>query len=855
MRQLWNGFAAKTPVNLKGTTWSYGAMPGTRTPGDAFRVGNDMYVALTATEGMKTGFGVVADSHTDWTTTGAPGENGWSNGYYDLTNDPESGYADADFRPFPTDGTTTPSAANYWNGSNYDWFAGNPPWTYMDSRGTHPNGTNNGVEHWSVRRYEAPSTGVFQVQWNLSSQNSSGTGTTGLLFRNGVELDKATIAGNDRNGVTRDVTVLLSAGDRLDLALSPEGLADDRTDGADSSNIGMQLRPVNLLKVADSVADWSATGAQGENNWTYGYHDATANGAYDAGDFQAFAHGTPGQNEFIWTGSAYDWGNGNPPWTSLAQQDVHPNVDGVEHWLVRRYESERNGTLYVDWHMRKTNTGGGDGVSGHIYHNGVQLDTASILGNDNTGVTRRVAIPNVRAGDLIDVTLAPNADQGHDGSIINATVHVPLLADSVLDWSADGTQGERGWYNGIYNLTQDSDGTYQSDDFEQFAPSTWVGSGYDAAPSAPWTNLFQEGTHPNGANSTPGDEHWTMRRWEAEVSETTPVMITWKTRKTDLNGDGATGLLFINGQQVDVATVAGADGTGVTRTVYANIEPGDKIDLALSPEGLIDRADGNDGSANRLTIDPNLPEGPYYNPVVTLATTRIEFSGNQGQDGWHYGYYDRTADIVIFGGDEEFQADEFVDSTSGADPAWQWNGSAWDWVTGGNPPWTEVTATSMHPNGTNHPPTQPNDAADHVAMRRWVFDEDSDATALGLEPGEAVLVRISGFFENPSAAGDGTIGKVFMSDGPDSTAAPIEVAAVFTNGYRDYFEALVEIGPGFVLDFGIDPGLAADDGSDGTAYRFAIEVVTPFTPVPEPSSLALVLCALMGLAAVSRRKA
>src|SRR5262249_18803606 len=41
------------------------------------------------------------------------------------------------------------------------------------------------------------------------------------------------------------------------------------------------------------------------------------------------------------------------------------------------------------------------------------------------------------------------------------------IAFSVADWSTTGTQGEKGWHYGYYNLTQDQttgDGVYQSDD-------------------------------------------------------------------------------------------------------------------------------------------------------------------------------------------------------------------------------------------------------------------------------------------------------------------------------------------------------------------------------------------------------
>jgi hypothetical protein len=52
---------------------------------------------------------------------------------------------------------------------------------------------------------------------------------------------------------------------------------------------------------------------------------------------------------------------------------------------------------------------------------------------------------------------------------INAvTVSGTIVADSFDDWSVTGTQGEKSWYNGYYNLTADGDATYQATDFRPF---------------------------------------------------------------------------------------------------------------------------------------------------------------------------------------------------------------------------------------------------------------------------------------------------------------------------------------------------------------------------------------------------
>ena len=55
-----------------------------------------------------------------------------------------------------------------------------------------------------------------------------------------------------------------------------------------------------LVPVADSIADWNASGAQGFRNWRYGYYDksADADGVYQATNFALFPNN-------YWNGSAW----------------------------------------------------------------------------------------------------------------------------------------------------------------------------------------------------------------------------------------------------------------------------------------------------------------------------------------------------------------------------------------------------------------------------------------------------------------------------------------------------------------------------------------------------------------------
>ncbi len=210
----------------------------------------------------------------------------------------------------------------------------------------------------------------------------------------------------------------------------------------------------------------------------------------------------------------------------------------------------------------------------------------------------------------------------------SALVSANTVADSYADWSATGTQGAKGWYHGYYNLTDDANKTYATADFIAFTSQYWESGVFDldqGAGGAPWTEIGQEGTHPNGTNN--GDEHWTVRRWVCDRSLPN-AEITWYMRKTNANcGDGVGGYLFVNGTQVDTAQIGGTDSVGVTRKVTRALALGTIVELALTPG--TSSADGCDGSANRLTIDDGVHDAD--NDGVTDAADNCPTTPNANQ--------------------------------------------------------------------------------------------------------------------------------------------------------------------------------------------------------------------------------
>lgn len=708
----------------------------------------------------------------------------------------------------------------------------------------------------------------------------------------------------------------LHAGDTLQIQIA--GAWDEYTRGS------LPNWEVNSLQVlgsllADSSDEWSAAGTQGEKGWSNGYYNQTADAdhTYAAGDFIPFLNdGTgvlsPTNN---WDGNIWDIVGApvfGPPWTELGRDATHPNGDNNAevHWTIRRWTSDFTGIAALRWHTRKQNTGCGNGVTGLLLINGTVADSATIAGNDGTGVTRAIFRP-INAGDVIDLALSPrgtdNTDNdGCDGTFNRLTIesgcpdtdgdeindcedNCPAkpnadqadadsdglgnvcdncsdaanadqldrdgdgvgnacdmaVADSIDDWSPTGTQGAKLWFNGYYNLTTDADHAYSTGDFLPFlndgtgvvsATNHWGGDHFRLAPDAgatggPWTFLGREDTHPNGTNSAPNQEHWTIRRWIN--SEARDAAITWHVRKTNPAGSGTTGRLFIDGVQVDAATIAGGDSKGVIRTYFAHLDRGAIVDLALTPEGFGDRGDGADGSANWMRVKTMFP-CDSFNLGERIADSQADWSatGTQGEKGWSYGYRDVRADVETRDG--VYGTGDFIpflnngSNTVSADQAiggWKntpnhWNGGIWDLLNNGvvfHGPWTELTASGGHPAANAQ-----TDPEVHWFIRRWVSTVDG-------------RLLLSGSVFAGAPCGDGTVGRIFQN-GAQIYSARSQGAAVNFSLTRD-----VQVGD--ILDFAVDPDGAGvldpanpatvnniNDGCDSTSFTVSMNRLVVFNP-------------------------
>ena len=603
------------------------------TDGDGFDDKNELFFNSDPTKSDDTPFTfLIGDSVSEW-NGGIQGQDNWTNGWRNVTAD---GGGDnynprTDFIPFNggADDGGWNGVQQQWNGNAWDLnTAGAPPWTFLGSEATHPNGTNNGEEHHTVRRWEAASGEEIDtvtpvaIIWNMRKSNTNGDGVTGSVHHNGEMIDSLTIAGNDTEGSTRIVYANLSPGDFIDLAHSPIGTTGTN-DGSDSSQNWMRIDtriPDNPVQ-PDGSAFVSASG-----------EDTDADGLPDAWELSIFEDDLS-QLSGLDQADLDDDGLADIDEFSLgtAPNDPDSDEDGLKDGAeVSEYKTDPKSS--------DTDNDGitdGDEISGE---NGF-VTLPNSADSDGDGLKDGDEVKNYSTDPLKTDTDGDGSDDGYevnrffdplDASINPST----LLADSYDEFS--GIQGQDDWQYGYRNLTLDGGDIESYDaenDFIAFDEQEHWRPGWRLAPSAaPWT-LFNgpEGSHPNGTNSAPNEEHWTVRRWTAdELTSETPIGLKWHTRKTNLNGTGVTGSLFVNGGMVDSASFAGNDGVGEIRTWYANLNPGDVVDLALTPVGPDGNStDGSDGSANWLRVDTYIPIGaeqPDGSPFLAALKQGLQIS-------------------------------------------------------------------------------------------------------------------------------------------------------------------------------------------------------------------------------------
>jgi hypothetical protein len=180
-----------------------------------------------------------------------------------------------------------------------------------------------------------------------------------------------------------------------------------------------------------------------------------------------------------------------------------------------------------------------------------------------------------------------------------------------------------------------------------------------------------------------------------------------------------------------------------------------------------------------------------------IANSVSQYSLTQGQDGWFYGYYDRTADA-----NKTYQVGDFRPFTNTRDGA--------VWFVDEGRFFTAMDSRQAHVNG----PVSTREDVEHWAIRRFIAPEGGEVT-----------IHVEGR-EDASIGGDGVSAKVFIN-GQELLSE--RIAMDDTAGFSENLTATIQAGA--TIDFVLTPGVS--DHFDCPLF------ISTLTLIPEPSSMGL----------------
>jgi hypothetical protein len=183
-----------------------------------------------------------------------------------------------------------------------------------------------------------------------------------------------------------------------------------------------------------------------------------------------------------------------------------------------------------------------------------------------------------------------------------------------------------------------------------------------------------------------------------------------------------------------------------------------------------------------------------------VADSVAQFSGEQGQHGWFYGYYLKSADL-----DGVYQVRDFRPFPRSDDvhsPDNFWTGAAWEYFALDPIP-TSITASHCHPSGFNSGP-------EHWVVRRWVSSVTGTLT---------VNIRLA---KAPPTCGNGVTGRMYHNGAQrySRTLLANDTTGLTTN------LTLANVAPGDWLDFVVTPvgsDVQTNDACDQTLFQITID--------------------------------
>ncbi|NIP93009.1 MAG: hypothetical protein GWO24_05935, partial [Akkermansiaceae bacterium] len=175
---------------------------------------------------------VVANSVAEF--SGIQGQDGWFYGYHEGGGAYDPGSSFIAFNGGAGRGGWNGSSQQ-WTGSEWDLnTAGSAPWTFLGATSVHPNDSNPGPEHYTVRRWVSDVSGLHTITGTFHNTSSSGDGTTGRIFHEGTEIFAEISDGGPREF---SIERTLQVGDRIDFMVDNGPFDADGSDGTTQSAV------------------------------------------------------------------------------------------------------------------------------------------------------------------------------------------------------------------------------------------------------------------------------------------------------------------------------------------------------------------------------------------------------------------------------------------------------------------------------------------------------------------------------------------------------------------------------------------------------------------------------------------
>lgn len=205
-------------------------------------------------------------------------------------------------------------------------------------------------------------------------------------------------------------------------------------------------------------------------------------------------------------------------------------------------------------------------------------------------------------------------------------------------------------------------------------------------------------------------------------------------------------------------------------------------------------------------------------PALTIADSVSEFSGTQGQDGWHYGYYRRSGDSDGYDPDTDFRPlTTYRPGAPGAD----------SWILDDSRFYTGMDDNQQHGNGA----VSGLEDVEQWAIRRYVAEVSGPVTIAGITREDSKVGRND----------DGAIAKILINGEElfSREIAPEDQTALA-------YSFLADVEAGDKIDFVMLPG-------DNDYYDCPVFTAT-ITVIPEPAAISLLATGAIALLARRRRR-